>query len=1067
MPCTLGLTRPHGPLRQMWRRPASGGAVLPQLRFDARLGRRDQEDRDCSVLRLGGFDAARRATRPGVPDVLFQTAFFTDAKAVLERHGGTVEKFIGDAVMAVFGHPASARGRRASRSSRGGRAPRGFRAAEQAGQAGARRTSLDPDRRQHRRGGGGDPVGGQAFVTGDAVNVASGSKPPPEPGEILIGVDTQRLVRDAALVEPVEDLVLKGEGGAGLGLAAACRRQGGSGLRPAVRRGPRRPGARARHSSARIRPRGGREDRSSLHHSRRRRSRQVASAARAPRRDRRGRNRLSEASACPTATESILALERHRADSRRDRPDRSPDVARARIAALLEGDPEAERVVERLAAAMGLDDRQLAAEETFWAARRLLEALARERPVVVVFDDLHWAEPTFLDLVEHLGDRARDAPIVLVCLARPELLELRPVWAGGKVNTTTMLLEPLSLEESELLIRNLLRDVDPGPEMCRTIAEAADGNPLFLEEILAMLLDEGSLEQREPGLGEVSTIRVPATIPGRSDRAPRPSRRRRARGDRDSSGDGRVLPPAEPGTVARRCRPGYAARRAGPEGVDPSGPAHQRAGVSFSAPRDPRRRVQPDPQGAPRRPPRAFRRPVGASVRGPSRRDRGAARLPPRARLGPLCGAPAGGRPGSAARRPRRCPTGGGGRAGVCTRGHPRSGQLARASRAAARGRHRATRFGAARSRVGTPRGRGPGGGRILPCEAAAVAAASDRPHLAWRVAVERSSLAAYLDPSVQADDLLRVAAEAIDAFEQSGDELGLAKASLHVAEVHWMRCNCGEMEDALERAIVHAERAGATRERSWALGSLCRAAVLGPRSVEEAIERCEGTRSRAGGDIVVAAYADSCTAVLEAMRGRPGEARALFRRTQETLDDVGLNVLLASMRMYAGWAELILGEPALAARELQVGYDALARIGERAIPLDDGCLPGARLGGPRQGRRGRGADPRQRGGRIEGRRRVTGDLARDAGEGACGPGRRERRHVGRGRRGALPWHRLRQRSGRRACRLRGDDGPSAVTRNAQPALTEALRLYDAKGNVASARAIRPFLAELQTPTRG
>ena len=68
--------------------------------------------------------------------------------------------------------------------------------------------------------------------------------------------------------------------------------------------------------------------------------------------------------------------------------------------------------------------------------RKLLEALARERPLVVVFDDIHWAEPTFLDLVEHLADWSRDAPILLLCLARPELLDERPGWGGGKLNAT-------------------------------------------------------------------------------------------------------------------------------------------------------------------------------------------------------------------------------------------------------------------------------------------------------------------------------------------------------------------------------------------------------------------------------------------------------------------------------------------------------------------------------------------------------------------------------------------------------------------------------------------------------
>ena len=91
-------------------------------------------------------------------------------------------------------------------------------------------------------------------------------------------------------------------------------------------------------------------------------------------------------------------------------------------------------------------------EEIAWAFRKLLEARAAERPVVVVFDDLHWGEPTFLDLVEHVADLSRDAPILLLCMARPELLDVRPAWGGGKLNATTALLEPLAPDETAELL---------------------------------------------------------------------------------------------------------------------------------------------------------------------------------------------------------------------------------------------------------------------------------------------------------------------------------------------------------------------------------------------------------------------------------------------------------------------------------------------------------------------------------------------------------------------------------------------------------------------------------------
>ena len=112
------------------------------------------------------------------------------------------------------------------------------------------------------------------------------------------------------------------------------------------------------------------------------------------------------------------------------------------IARLLTGREGADAIAERIAGALGHSTQAASAEETSWAVRKLFEALAEKRPLVVVFEDLHWAEPTLLDMVEYIADWSRGAPIFLVCLARPELLEKRPRWGGGEP-TTTMLLEPL------------------------------------------------------------------------------------------------------------------------------------------------------------------------------------------------------------------------------------------------------------------------------------------------------------------------------------------------------------------------------------------------------------------------------------------------------------------------------------------------------------------------------------------------------------------------------------------------------------------------------------------------
>jgi predicted ATPase len=127
-----------------------------------------------------------------------------------------------------------------------------------------------------------------------------------------------------------------------------------------------------------------------------------------------------------------------------------------------------------------------AREEIARAFRKLLESVARERPVVCVFDDVHWGEATFLDLLEHVADLSRDSPILLLCIARPELLDARPGWAGGKINSTSVLLEPLGDAEAAEMLESLAR-LDEGTRA--RILTAAEGNPLFVEQMVALVAD--------------------------------------------------------------------------------------------------------------------------------------------------------------------------------------------------------------------------------------------------------------------------------------------------------------------------------------------------------------------------------------------------------------------------------------------------------------------------------------------------------------------------------------------------------------------------------------------------
>jgi DNA-binding SARP family transcriptional activator len=158
---------------------------------------------------------------------------------------------------------------------------------------------------------------------------------------------------------------------------------------------------------------------------------------------------------------------------------------------LLAGEPEGTLVAARVAAAVGAGAEPGPVEETAWATRRLVETLARDEPVLLVLEDVHWASPAFLDLVEQLVELAR-GPILILCLARPELLDLRPGWGGGKMNSSSLLLEALSDRESEALLAGL---APPSTETAgrERILAAAEGNPLFIEQLLAARL-EGQAE---------------------------------------------------------------------------------------------------------------------------------------------------------------------------------------------------------------------------------------------------------------------------------------------------------------------------------------------------------------------------------------------------------------------------------------------------------------------------------------------------------------------------------------------------------------------------------------------
>ena len=439
--------------------------------------------------------------------------YFDAMQAVIECHGGTVEKFIGDAVMAVFGVPVmheddSLRAVRAAIEMREALTALNERLQAEQGLSILARTGVNTGEVV-----AGDVAARERFVTGDTVNVAARLEQAAAPGEILLGVSTHTLTRDAVEVEAVEPLTLKGKSEpvpafrliSISGTAAGRERHLDS---PMIGRARQLRTLRDAYEAAAV-------DKAC----------QLFTVLGSPGV---GKSRLVEEFVsgvegaqvhrghCLSYGDGITfwAIEELvRSIVGADQPATPEDALRA-LRTSLAGAEEAEAIIGALAGLIGLSPDPSTQQDGFWALRRFLEYRAVESPLVLVLDDVHWAEPTLLDLIEHLVDNMRDAPILFLCSARPELLDERPNWGGGKANSTSILLEPLSAAESELLVDGLLGGALPESARER-IASAAEGNPLFVEEMLGMLVDDGLLKKQGDEwvvTQDLSNVAVPATI---------------------------------------------------------------------------------------------------------------------------------------------------------------------------------------------------------------------------------------------------------------------------------------------------------------------------------------------------------------------------------------------------------------------------------------------------------------------------------------------------------------------------------------------------------------------------
>src|SRR5512132_1180938 len=177
---------------------------------------------------------------------------------------------------------------------------------------------------------------------------------------------------------------------------------------------------------------------------------------------------------------------------------------------------ESDAIADLLATAAGLlgaSEREHKREELLWAARAWAEEFALMQPLVLVFEDIHWAEEPLLHVIEHIARAVRDAPLLIICVTRPELLELKPSWGGGNLRATAIELAPLTPDESEQLAEGLQPDGALAPEQRALVLEKAEGNPLFLEETVRMLAESG-------GDGNVIPDTIHALIAARIDALP-------------------------------------------------------------------------------------------------------------------------------------------------------------------------------------------------------------------------------------------------------------------------------------------------------------------------------------------------------------------------------------------------------------------------------------------------------------------------------------------------------------------------------------------------------------------
>jgi predicted ATPase len=786
----------------------------------------------------------------------------------------------------------------------------------------------------------GDATTGQRLVTGDAVNTAARLEQAAPPQQVLIGELTYRLVRDAAQAEPVEPLELKGKAER----VAAYRLQSVSGAVEGFHRRQDAPMVGREEEMAslsgileRARAEGAARMATVIADAGTGKSRLIREFV-----DACGPNSIVLRGRCLPYGEGITfwpLVEAARAAAGIEADD-SPEQGTAKLRALIH-DPA---VADRIAATIGLTAETFGVTEIFWATRKMLEQLSADRTPIWVIDDIHWAEQTLLDLITHLLDAA-EAPLLVLCSSRHDVLETHEDWAL-RPDSLRLILKPLTDADAGVVVQNLLGRAGISGLVQDRIVRAAEGNPLYVEQMLSMLIDSGSVRMvgdRWEQTLDISEMAIPPTIQALLS----------SRLDLLAPEERTVI---EPASVIGLEFAEEAVEELTPDGIRREVPVHLEAMT---------RKQLVRPSGSLNIEDASFRfmhilikdaAYNGLLKRARARfhegfvtwadrvnRERGRSQefeelngyhLEQAYRylgeLGPLddhghaVGARASVLLASAGRRAQ-------------ARGDtPAAVNLLR--RAAATRPHDDPERLALLPDLGEAlmeQGEFEDAERVLN-EAAEAGLQIGDERLACHAILVNLLVQSFSGVSEDSADWTTLVsdevARAVPVFEAANDSAGLALAWRLRSGVAGTASRWAEAALANEQVIAYARQAGNVRLETRGATGYAISTLYGPTPVPEAIARTEELAEQSSADQRSVAVINAQLAQLYAMEGHFDRARELYASARATLEDLGAGVFAASTSIDSSRVEVLAGDYPAAERELRRDYEALDAIGERFL---------------------------------------------------------------------------------------------------------------------------------------